>query len=416
MGFNVNMISSKLKQTVNNIPYHVKTGSFPLSKIDTKLIEGIQKSIPLFDTTDNFVSMENIDFITKKFETLNLFRGCNVGCSHCLKDAKLKQKSNRTILYEDLIRFTEGFKNLSERLGFNVFSGNKYVSIVDDSNPIDFPIRGLDGNHDVVDAIKLIYESIKLPILFVTSGWNQKSLQAQNSAKKIAKQFKENPQSLKDIEVSINPFSSIMEKSRKALLTGDSEKANYLRDLYTDRIANTILTFWEFFKGDNGLAKIIYRHAGNYKGNELVGEKETKKLYLEIYEKLKLMLGERIVEAPILDPEMLTKFDKSHLIEPSGRARAYFPFDINMKVQEGLIQESLNWNQLTQDEKFNFLKDNSLKCIDINGSIYTSRPATKTFCVNSPIELTTPTKIKLNFIRNNLETENIFSDIELETD
>ena len=85
-----------------------------------------------------------------------------------------------------------------------------------------------------------------------------------------------------------------------------------------------------------------------------------------------------------------------------------------MKVQEGLIQEALDWNRLTSEEKADFLKNNSLKCIDINGNIYTSRPATKTFCINSPLELTTPTNIKLNFIRNNLETKNVFSDIELE--
>ena len=407
------MISTQLKQTVNNIPYSVKTGNFPLSKIDTKLLEGIQKGIPLFETADNFVSMEDIDFITKRFETLNLFRGCNVGCSHCLKDAKLKQKSTRSILYEDLIRFTEGFKNLSERLGFNVFSGNKYVSIVDDSNPNDFPIRGLDGNHDVADAIKIIYESLKLPVLFVTSGWNQKSLQAQNSAEKIAKQFKENPQSLKHIEVSINPFSNVMEKSRKALISGDTEKANYFRGLYTDRIANTILTFWELFKGNNGLAKVIYRHAGNYKGNELVGEKETKKLYLEIYEKLKSILGERISEAPILEPETLTKFDKSHLIEPSGRARRFFPFDYNMRVQSELIAEHEKWNSMTADEKRDFLKDFSLKCVDINGNIYSTFPACDVLSENIPLELTLPTNIKLNYINQSKVTP-VFSDIELE--
>ena len=407
------MISTKLKQTVNNIPYSVKTGTFPLGKIDTKLLEGIQKGIPLFDKGDKFVSMKDIDFMTRRFETLNLFRGCNVGCSHCLKDAKLKQKSTRTILFEDLIRFTEGFKNLNERLGFNVFSGNKYVNIVDDSNPTDFPIRGLDGNHDVADAIKLIYESIKIHVLFVTSGWNQKSLQAQNSVEKIAKQFKENPQSLKHIEVSINPFSNVMEKSREALLSGDSEKANYYRDLYTDRIANTILTFWDLFKGDASLARVIYRHAGDYKGNDLVGEKETKKLYLETYEKLKSILGERIAEAPILDPETLTKFDKSHLIEPSGRARRFFPFDYNMRVQSELIAEHEKWNSMTADEKRDFLKDFSLKCVDINGNIYSTFPAIDVISENIPLEHTVPTNIKLNYI-NQPKVAPVFSDIELE--
>lgn len=406
------MISTKLKQTVNNLPYSVKTGSFPLSKINAKLLEGVQKGIPLFDDKDKFVSMEDIDFITRNFETLNLFRGCNVGCSHCLKDAKLKQKSTRTILYEDLARFTEGFKELSERLGFNVFSGNKYVNIVDDSNPTDIPIRGLDGNHEVSDAIKLIYESLKLPVLFVTSGWNPKSLSAQNSAEKIAKQFRENPQSLKHFELSINPFSSIMEKSREALKSNELEKANSLREAYVDRMVNTILTFWDLFKGGESVAKVIYRHAGDYKGNELVGEAETKKLYLEIYEKLKSILGERIAEAPILEPESLTKFDKSHLIEPSGRARRFFPFDYNMGMQSELIAEHEKWNSMTSDEKRDFLKDFSLKCVDINGRVYSTFPACGVRSENIPIELTVPTDIRLNYA-NQPKVSPVFSDIEL---
>ena len=86
--------------------------------------------------------MRDIAFLTKRFETLNLFRGCRVNCSHCLKDAKPPQKGCETILFEDLMRFLDGFRELGERLGFNVFQGNKYVNIIDDANPSDIPIRG----------------------------------------------------------------------------------------------------------------------------------------------------------------------------------------------------------------------------------------------------------------------------------
>ena len=403
----------KLEQTLNKIPYSIKTGNFPLSKIKPKLIEGVQRGIPLFDNGDKFVSISDIDFITRNLETLNLFRGCTVGCTHCLKDAKPASKNNRSILFEDLIRFVDGFKNLNERLGFNALDGNKYLNIVDDSNPTDFPIKGLNGNHTIAEATKVIFENLRLPILFVTSGWNQKSQSAQNSANEIAKQFKENPQSLASLDISINPFSNIMEKSREALKSNDIEKANFYRKIYIDRMANTILTFWDLFKNGNNQAKIIYRHAGDYKGNELVGEVETKKLYIEIYEKLKSILGENLKEAPSLNPEVLTKFDKSHLIEPSGRARRYFPFDYNMNLQSELINESLKWNSMSDEEKKEFLRKFSLKCVDINGKIYSTFPAFGVHTENTPIEITVPTNIELNY-RNRTKTPQIFSDIELD--
>ena len=165
---------------LRHIPANIKNSSFPLTRINPQHVEGIQKGIPLFDG----VGIKDIAFITKRFETLNLFRGCNLGCSHCLKDAK--PLKNSTILFEDLVRFLDGFKALNERLGFNVFQGNKYVNIIDDSNPSDIPIRGKSRNHSVNEALKIIYEKINLPSIFVTSGWNSASKYSQQSSSELA--------------------------------------------------------------------------------------------------------------------------------------------------------------------------------------------------------------------------------------
>lgn len=408
------MLSSlRIKQTLNNIPQAVKNSEFPLGKVNLKHLEGIQREIPLFDVKDKFVSMQDIDFIARGFETLNLFRGCDVGCTHCLKDAMHRPKSSRSILFEDLVRFTKGFKTLNERLGFDVLKGNKYLNIVDDSNPTDFPIRGLTGSHSVSEAIKIIFENLRIPVLMVTSGWNSKSIAAQNSAEKLAKDFKINPQSLKSFEVSINPFSGIMENSRIALKNSDIERAKLYRELYTDRIANTILTFFDLFRGENPKGKLIYRHANKFDGNGQVGEGETKKLYIEIYEKLHEALGDGIKEAPTLDPKTVTKFDKSHLIEPSGRGRRYFPYEYNMLVQSDLISETEKWNSMSAEEKRQFLRDYSIKCVDIDGQVYSTFPALGVHSENTPIELTVPTDVKLNYI-NQKKSAPVFSDIELE--
>ena len=82
-----------------------------------------------------------------------------------------------------------------------------------------------------------------------------------------------------------------------------------------------------------------------------------------------------------------------------------------MKLQEELIQDSLDWGVNSKGTQRQILLNNSLKCVDIDGSIYTTKPSNATY-VATPIELTIPTDIKLNYI--NKEKPNpIFSDIEV---
>lgn len=387
---------------LSHIPANIKNSSFPLTRINPQHVEGIQKGIPLFDG----VGIKDIAFITKRFETLNLFRGCNLGCSHCLKDAK--PLKNGTILFEDLVRFLDGFKALNERLGFNVFQGNKYVNIIDDSNPSDIPIMGKSRNHSVNEALKMIYEKINLPSIFVTSGWNSASKYSQQSSEELAGMIEKNPDFVKSVEVSINPFSGIMEKSREALRENNQNRAEFFRNVYTDRMANALKVFLKLF--GTGKASIIYRHAPDYKGNELVGESETRRLYEEIYSKLEKMTGSALENIPYLRPENLTSFDKSHLIESSGRGRRFFPQDRNLKEQQELIDEALELEMMSPDERSKELLDCAVKCVDIDGKVYATMPASKVEYISAPIELTVPTNIRLNY-ENKSAVPPVFSDI-----
>ena len=398
---------SNISTYINKIPNSIKDSKYPLTQLNLQNLEGVQSDICLFNG-EKPLTMDVINFITKRFETLNLFRGCTVGCSHCLKDAK--SEDNRSILFEDLERFLEGFKTLNERLGFNVFNGNKYLSIVDDSNPSDFPISGKDRIHSVVEAIKEIYDKLNIPVLFVTSGWNKGSSYAQKASEELANAIQKNPSMIESVDISINPFVGILEKSREASKNHNQDKADFLRSVYTSRMANTLATFLNAFT--NNKAQIIYRHAPNAEGNELVDENAAKQLYEEIYAKLRKMVGSKLDEIPMLKPEQLTKFDKTHLIEPSGRGRRFFTPEANFKEQEQLIDEALEWEGLSEQDKFNFLKDYALKCIDIDGSVYATMPANKVDYISAPIELTIPSKIKLNY-ENKKATKPVFSDINL---
>ena len=398
--------SASINTYIKQLPNSIKESKYPLSKLDTKFLEGIQSGIPLFQG-EKHLAMNSISFLSTRFETLNLFRGCTVGCSHCLKDAQAN--GHRSILFEDLERFLNGFKTLNERLGFNVFNGNKYLSIVDDSNPSDFPILGKDRKHSVVEAIEKIYEKLNIPILFVTSGWNKGSRYAQKASEELANAIKKNPSMIESVDISINPFVGILEKSREASKNNNQDKADFLRNVYTSRMANVLATFLNAFASNK--AQIIYRHAPNAEGNELVNEVATKKLYEEIYTKLKKLVGSAIDNIPQLKPEELTRFDKSHLIESSGRGRQFFSSEINLREQEQLIDEAIEWECLSNEEKFKTLNDYALKCVDIDGSVYATMPSNKVDYISAPIELTVSTDIKLNY-ENKTPTKPIFSDID----
>lgn len=398
--------SASINNYIKQLPNSIKDSQYPLSKLDTKFLEGIQSGIPLFQG-EKHLTMNSISFLSKRFETLNLFRGCTVGCSHCLKEAQAN--GHRSILFEDLERFLNGFKTLNERLGFNVFNGNKYLSIVDDSNPSDFPIEGKDRKHSVVEAIEKIYEKLNIPILFVTSGWNKGSGYAQKASEELANAIQKNPSMIESVDISINPFVGILEKSYDALKNQNQDKADFFRNIYTSRMANVLATFLNAFASNK--AQIIYRHASNAEGNELVNEVATKKLYEEIYTKLKKLVGSAIDNIPQLKPEELTHFDKSHLIESSGRGRQFFSSEINLREQEQLIDEAIEWECLSNEEKFKTLNDYALKCVDIDGSVYATMPSNKVDYISAPIELTVSTDIKLNY-ENKTPTKPIFSDID----
>lgn len=399
---------SNISTYINKIPNSIKDSKYPLTQLNLQNLEGVQSDICLFNG-EKPLTMDVISFITKRFETLNLFRGCTVGCSHCLKDAKAED--SRSILFEDLLRFLDGFKTLNERLGFNVFNGNKYLSIVDDSNPSDFPIFGKDRKHSVVEAIKEIYDKLNIPVLFVTSGWNKGSSYAQKASEELANAIQKNPSMIESVDISINPFVGILEKSREASKNHNQDKADFFRNVYTSRMANTLATFLNVLT--NNKAQIIYRHAPSAEGNELVDENAAKQLYEEIYLKLRKIVGSKLDDIPILKPEQLTQFDKSHLIEASGRGRRFFTAEMNFLEQQQLIDEVIDWEGLSEQEKFAKLRDGALKCIDINGNVYTTMPASQVDYISAPIELTLPTKIQLNY-ENKKPTTPVFSDIDLE--
>ena len=68
---------------------------------------------------------------------------------------------------------------------------------------------------------------------------------------------------------------------------------------------------------------------------------------------------------------------------------------------------------MSPDERQKTLLDCAVKCVDIDGSVYTTMPATRVEHISAPVELTIGTGIKLNY-ENKTPAGKVFSDINMD--
>ncbi len=386
-------------------PAKIIEDKFPLDLLDIKKLEGIQEGINLFKG----VSMPEIKFLAKWFEVLNLSRGCNNSCGHCLRNAQtpIKEIANavNTIQWDDFLKFTDGFKTLNERLGFNIFKKDTPVAMFDDSNmPVfkSFDTQGL--THNFAEATKVFYEKLHLPMSFVNAGWSKNDKNTQNAAKELVEYLQKEPDAVSEFAVSINPFHALILNSNKVAKSGEPELARKYREAYVDNIANALNTFLPMYENSKSTkGSLIYRHANDLAKNEDFGEKETAKLYAEIYKKLEEISGKKLEHINTLNPKEVTKFNPSHLIEPKGKARQYFSDFDNFKKEISLNKAKNEWEEMSPAQKVNDAYNYKLKCIDLNGRVY----ATDTD------ENIIDTGINLNYANKDKITAPLHSDIKL---
>lgn len=367
----------------------------PLEFLDPRKIEGIQEGISLFEG----VSMPEIKFMTKWFESLNLLRGCNNGCNHCLRDAKGPIKS---ILWEDFLRFVNGFSKLNERLGFNVFESGVPVSLFDDSDPILLASNDLNGNkHNIAEAVKLLHDNLNTPISFVTAGWDKEDKFTQNAADELVNFFKKMPDAVSEFSISINPFHSLIISSEKALKEGNPRLAKELRIKFVENIANALQTFLPMYENKSKIkGNIIYRYANNSPMNIKFNKDTTSILYNDIYAKLIELTSFKKEKYESLHPESFKEFKPEHLIEPKGRGIKYFNQSAIFKRELNLQSSYNNWEQMSTEQKIFNAYQQHIKSIDINGKVY----------LTDADEIVKQTGIKLNYINKNKATPPLHSD------
>lgn len=363
----------------------IRDVDFPLEKLDLRKAEGIQSGIPLFEG----VNLENIKFITKWFQVLNLTRGCSEQCTFCLRNALSPLKNSaeqiNTILWEDLNRFTQGFAKLSERLDTNVLGGNSHISLFEDSNLPVAKIMDLNGEtHSAQDAIQNINENLHIPQTFVTSGWNLNDKTSQDVAEKICRYVLENPQCSREFAVSINPFHQ------------------YNNNFYTNKMANVLKTFLPLFKNDCNLGSILLKYnRPNGIDSEKNGYESAKKLYSEIYAKLQKLTDSKLEDYESLKPENVTLHFENNYIENKGRGQKFFVEEEREQNRKHLFVESFEWMTLTPEQKKARAYDCMTKNVDINGRVY----------LITPSEQAIETNIKLNYINKDKQTAQVHSDM-----
>lgn len=361
----------------------IRETPFPLEKLDLRKLEGIQSDIALFENT----KLEDVKFLTKWFQVLNLARGCCEQCTFCLRNAlkPLKEGAEQinTILWEDLTRFTGGISKLNERLGFNILQGNSHITLFEDANLPVINIKDSQGDsHSLLESVKEIHESLNLPIVFVTAGWNPMDTNSQKSAEELCRYIQQNPDAAKEFAVSVNCFHV------------------YNREYYTTKVANALKTFLPLYK--DGIASILikYNYANGIKSEEN-GYEAAKSLYEEIYAKLKILTGSSLEEYELLKPEYVTKHREDNYIENKGRGQKFFPEDAVEKNNKKLFVESFQWLTMTPEQKRDFAYNCTTKNVDINGNVY----------LITPSEQLIETQINLNYINKNKKTAPIHTDV-----
>lgn len=226
-----------------------KSGDYwqDLDSFNPDKLEGIQKGIKVFEG----FSVKQIKFLLENLTVIMVNRGCSNRCSHCAANAIPQHFAKgsdmiKSMPWEDYNLLMKGIGKLNSRLGFNSLNGNDYgsISLFHDADCMELEMKDKRGKiHDFADASNLLLSSTKKLSLFDTSGWYPKSEKMQRRAEKIVNYLANNNQKFDQINISVNPFHVLLEKSNEYLLSNRLDEAKKFREIYTDRIANAIFTF-----------------------------------------------------------------------------------------------------------------------------------------------------------------------------
>lgn len=236
-----------------------------INDLDLDKLDGIQSGLKRFEN----LNMKQITFVLRDLIALNVNRGCERYCAHCILDSlpPLKNIKNQasTAAFEDFKGLLDDISKLNKRLGFNIMSDRNVVPIVlfFDSDGIQTVLKDKKNNeYNAAQLNHLQYTATKKPGVIDTHGWNPlKEPELQKRAENIVGYFshKENQKELFRFNISLNPFDILNQEAVKAEKKGDFETAYKKRFEYAFRIANVFFTFTPIAESDK--IKVIQRFA-----------------------------------------------------------------------------------------------------------------------------------------------------------
>lgn len=362
------------------------TENFIIREYNMQNLEGIQYGIKAFKN----MSMKDIQYTSENLHVITVKRGCKNMCGYCYADAKPQK---REMSWEDFTTITRGFKTLRERLyGLDIY-GEKLPIVKDDpiyrttelfydSDCMDLAIKDKKGKiYDFTDLATELYNSTGRKTVFDTSGWNVNNKRLQERAEKYAQYFSqpENMDKLMAFNISFNTFNASYIASVRARKAGDVEKAQRLRNRFTDNMANTLFTFSPLI--ENPKLKILGRSFGpNAQNAKYFNHEAYISLMKEVLDKLsnlwsKDFHGERkyVKTQNDLDNKLnaLTKHLSviDTMLNSSGRMKKFMnEFGIKAPMQNHSEITPLVINDLKTSGRFH--KGLALRLIDTDGRVY----------------------------------------------
>ena len=392
--------------------------------LDLNKLDGIQEGIEVFKG----LNIKEIAFIARTMLEVATNRGCYNMCSHCYANAMppVKESSNliNKMSWEDFEALTTGFRELNNRLGFYISApgeprpgGHRYLTAFHDADCMTLNLTDTNGNqHDFIDIANALFESTGIKGIFDTSGWTPTDKRMQERAEKFADYYsmKSNRYKLDQFNISLNPFHSLYTKSVAEKRAGNLEKAEKFRNLYTDRMANTIFTFTPLVKigkvgfllrafdaekiGKSGegftiqdlyklseeiLTKLLDKYTA-----DLQGERK----YIKTEKNLKICMKRILAEMDIFTDVGL--LNESRLIKYVGTENKYYSESIFSKREDAKKVKQFY-------SPIQYINNLTAGIIDANGDFYIT-----TF------RSTFPTPLKLNFKNGNKQTPPIYPSLQ----
>ena len=352
--------------------------------------------------------MQQINFLSKNLNEIALQRGCNNMCSHCYAEAmppsylKSENKINK-IDFEDFESLCNGFKELNQRLGFNILESSQgdYFTLFHDADSSMLFLQDKQGKiYDYLDLAKMINNIIDRKILFDTAGWNLQDKKTQKRMEELVKKVTNTDKyDFIEFNISANPFHSLYNRSVQHHLENNKVKEQKFREIYTNRMANVIFTLSPLIEKDNlhFIARSLPNELENVNGYK---EDDLKALYNEIFKKVNLLYEQDLESTNKKVIKTKEQIDKYLQQLKSDFDNIDIDLGINGRLSRIVTDPKTEIYKDTRRNQFNnpkiAAKNFKFGILDINGKFYTTN-----------FYETYKTDIQLNYKNKNKKTAGI---------